>query len=309
MKNAFLYLLTVIIWGSTWIAITYQLGEVAVTVSLFYRFFLASLLLLSFCLLRKKSLRFSLKQHAQLALFGLLLFGMNYYFLYLAEQHINSALTAIAFSSLMVMNIINARIWYKTQITQQVYLGALLGSIGIVVLFWPQVLDVELGEQTLFGLGLCLAGTVFASNGNMLAMRNQKQGIGVMQANAWGMLYGSLFMAVIAIVNGERFVIPMQADYVISLLYLSIFGSVIAFGCYLTLMQTIGAHKTSYASIMFPAVAVVISTFVEGFVWNGYTFSGFALILMGNLIVLLKPKAKPVAVQQGQNKSSIANAS
>jgi drug/metabolite transporter (DMT)-like permease len=81
--------------------------------------------------------------------------------------------------------------------------------------------------------------------------------------------------------------------YISSLLYLSLFGSVIAFGCYLTLLNNIGAHKASYSTIMFPAVAVVISTFVEGFVWDSYTFVGLSLMLLGNLLVLAKTKKSP----------------
>jgi drug/metabolite transporter (DMT)-like permease len=297
MNNVFLYIVTVVIWGTTWIAINYQLGSVAPEVSVFYRFALASVMLFSYCLLRRLPLAMSFRKHGQLLAFGMMLFGLNYFLLYNAQQHINSALTSIAFSTLMVMNIINARIWYKTQINNQVYLGAALGIIGIVTLFWPQITDVELGPQTLLGLGLCLLGTLSASTGNMISIKNQKDKMPVMQANAWGMLYGAIFMAVLALVQGKAFTFDSSWAYIGSLLYLSLFGSVIAFGCYLTLMTSIGAHKTSYTSIMFPAVAVMISTFVENFHWSWFTVIGFISILAGNLVVLARPaKTTPPSV-------------
>ena len=112
----------------------------------------------------------------------------------------------------------------------------------------------------------------------------------VLPATAWGMFYGSSFMLVLALVQGQTFNFSFTFEYISSLLYLSIFGSVIAFGCYLTLLARIGAHKASYATIMFPAVAVVISSFVEGFIWDSYTFVGLSLMLAGNLVVLAKPK-------------------
>ncbi|WP_281559489.1 DMT family transporter [Thalassomonas sp. RHCl1] len=290
MNNTVLYMLTVLIWGSTWIAINYQLGEVAPEASLVYRFGLAALVLFLFCRLKNLSLAFKLRHHAQLMIFGLCLFGVNYYFLYLAQQHINSALTCIGFSTMMIINILNARLWYKTKITKQVYYGAALGLFGIITLFWPQINDIDIGADTLLGLSLCLIGTVFASSGNMLSIKNQQMKLPVMQTNAWGMAYGTAFMAVLALVRGVEFNFSLTLPYVSSLLYLSIFGSVIAFGCYLTLLGRIGAHKASYATVMFPAVAVVISTFVEGFVWDLTTVTGFICIMLGNLVVLSPSK-------------------
>lgn len=292
MNNTFLYIITVLIWGSTWIAINYQLGDVTAEASITYRFALAALVLFAYCKYKKLPLKFALKQHIQFAMFGITLFGVNYYLLYSAQQHINSALTCIAFSSIMFFNVFNARIWYGTKITKQVYLGGLLGLIGITTLFWPQINDTQLGAETLLGLSFCVAGTLFASTGNMLSMKNQKMNIPLMSANTWGMCYGAIFMALVVIVQGKTFNFDYSFAYITSLLYLSIFGSVIAFGSYLTLLNRIGTHKASYASIMFPAVAVVISTLVEDFSWTQYTVTGLGFILVGNLVVLIKPKKK-----------------
>jgi len=289
MNNSFLYIITVIIWGSTWIAINYQLGDVAAEVSIVYRFGLAALCMFAYCRFKNLPLKFSAKQHVQLFAFGLTLFGFNYYLLYNAQVHINSALTSIAFSTLMMANIVNARIWFKTHISSQVYYGGALGLMGIVTLFWPQISNIHFGDSTLLGLGLCLIGVMFASTGNMISIKNQRNNMPVLPATAWGMMYGAIFMCVVALMQGQTFNFSYTVEYISSLLYLSIFGSVIAFGCYLTLLDRIGAHKASYATIMFPAVAVVISSFVEGFVWDNYTLVGLSLMLTGNLVVLAKP--------------------
>ena len=290
MSNTFLYIVTVVIWGSTWIVINYQLGDVAPEASLVYRFGLAAVILFALCKIKKLPLKFSKQQHMQLFAFGLTLFGCNYYFLYNAQQHINSALTCIAFSMLLFFNVINARIWFKTKITKQIYIGGALGLLGMVTLFWPEVTSTTLGTETLFGLALCLVGTLFASTGNMLSIRNQQLKLPLLSANAWAMAYGASFMAIMLVVQGKSFSFSFTLPYISSLLYLSIFGSVIAFGSYLTLLNRIGAHQASYANIIFPAVAVVISTFVEGFSWSIHTVLGLVFILLGNLVVLTKPK-------------------
>jgi len=293
MNNHFLYLITVVIWGSTWIAINYQLGDIALEASITYRFALAALILFSFAKIKQLPMRFSLQQHGLFAAFGICLFGMNYLLLYSAQQHINSALACIAFSTLMVMNIVNARIFYKTKITKQVYVGGAFGLFGIVTLFWPQLTDISLGATTLLGLGLCLLGTFSASIGNMLSIKNQKNNVPIVQANAWGMLYGAIFTGLAVVLQGKQFSFSFEIAYLSSLIYLSLFGSVIAFGSYLTLMTRIGAHKTSYANILFPAIAVLISTLVEGFHWSEYTVVGLSFILLGNLVVLTKFRLPP----------------
>ncbi|NQZ22043.1 MAG: EamA family transporter [Colwellia sp.] len=302
MSNTFLYVITVLIWGTTWIAINYQLGDVPPEASIVYRFGLAALILFAYCRFKKISLTFNKKQHLQFMFFGLTLFGCNYFFLYSAQQHINSALTSIAFSMIMFFNVINARIWFKTKITQQTYLGAMLGLAGIMVLFWPQINDTELGAETLLGLSLCFVGTLFASTGNMVSMKNKLMNLPMMQANAWGMFYGSVFMTILLLVQGKSFSFSYTLPYISSLIYLSIFGSIIAFASYLTLLNNIGAHKASYASVMFPAVAVVISSVVEGFSWNIYTVFGLLIILAGNIVVLTKPiKSKKLDIAAEKN--------
>lgn len=294
MNNTLLYIITVLIWGSTWIAINYQLGDVAPEASVVYRFGLAAIILFAYCRFKKLSLIFNAKQHLQFLLFGLTLFGCNYFFLYSAQQHINSALTSIAFSMIMFFNIVNARIWFKTKITGQTYLGAFLGLAGIVILFWPQINDTKLGTETLLGLSLCFIGTLFASTGNMVSMKNKIMNIPMMQANAWGMFYGAVIMSVLLLAQGKTFTFSYTLPYISSLIYLSIFGSIIAFAAYLTLLNNIGAHKASYTSVMFPAVAVIISTVVEGFSWNIYTVIGLLIILTGNIVVLTKPRRRKV---------------
>ncbi|MDG2393617.1 MAG: DMT family transporter [Thalassotalea sp.] len=290
MNNILLYCITVVIWGSTWIAINYQLGDVAPQASLTYRFGLAAALIFSFCLIKGLPLRFNLRQHMQFFCFGLALFGLNYYFIYSAQNYINSALTSIGFSMILIFNILNARVIFGTKITAQVYLGGLLGLLGILTLFWPEISNIHIGNEAVWGLTLCLCGTFIASIGNMISIKNQKLNLPLLPATAWGMFYGALFMAAMTVIQGQVFNFSMTLSYITSLIYLSVFGSVVAFVCYLTLLNRIGAHKASYSSIMFPAVAVIISSVVEDFSWNIYTIIGLLFIFSGNLVLVIKPK-------------------
>lgn len=286
MNNSSLYVLTVLIWGSTWFAIEFQLGVVAPEVSLVYRYASASLMLFAWCRIRGLQLRFKPADHARFVLLGLLLFGINYIVAYRAQMYITSALTAIAFSSMVWMNIVNARLFFGVRAGSRVLIGALLGVIGMFHLFAPQVREVSFSDTVFFGFFLAVLSALIASFGNMVSQATQKANLPVIQSNAWGMFYGALLTAVVALSNGHEFTFEWTAAYIGSLAYLTVFGSIVAFGAYLTLLGRIGAHKAGYAMVMFPVVALILSTLFEGLDINATTISGTLFVLAGNLLVL-----------------------
>lgn len=293
MRNWMLYVVTVLVWGSTWLAIEFQLGVVPPEVSVFYRYAIATALLFAWCLARGLNLKFDRRAHSRFVLLGLLLFCLNYIVIYHAQQYITSALTAIAFSTMLWMNIFNARIFFGVRAGGRVIAGALLGIVGIVILFMPQIERVSLSDATLYGAGLCVLSALIASLGNMVSQSAQNDGLPVMQSNAWGMLYGSILTGAIAFGQGQEFHFDWSLAYVSSLLYLIIFGSIIAFGAYLTLLGRIGAHKAGYAVVMFPVVALVLSVFFEGLEITANILVGVMLVLLGNIFILqTRPKTR-----------------
>ena len=203
MNNLFLYIITVLVWGSTWIAIEAQLGSVAPEVSVFYRFLLASSLLLSWCLLRRHQLRFPLQAHLRFMLLGLLLFGLNYVVTYYAQIHISSALSAIVFSTMLWMNILNSRIFFGLKSDKRVLIGSMFGIAGILTLFLPEMQTLSVADKTLYGAALCVSGAFVASLGNMVSQASQAKGLPIVQSNAWGMFYGALFTGVVAWSSGQ----------------------------------------------------------------------------------------------------------
>jgi len=287
IKNALLYALTVMIWGSTWLAIEYQLGEVPVLVSLVYRFGLATMLVLMTSYLMGLNLRFSARQHRWFVLLGILNFGINYWLMYQAQIYLTSAMTSVAFSLLLLLNIINTRLFFNKPIAPRTYLGALVGIAGLVVLFWPELTKEHAFAGSLTGLLLVIAGAASASFGNMVSLRNSNEGLPVLQTTGWAMLYGTLFLFIAVLIRGEEFVISQKPEYWYSFAYLTVFGTVIAFYSYFVLLKNIGPEKTSYSIVLFPLVAVVLSVMYEGLVIDAHLVAGFILIIGGNLLVLI----------------------
>jgi drug/metabolite transporter (DMT)-like permease len=286
IKNLIFYIITVGIWGSTWLGITFQLGSVDPLVSVVYRFFLAAGLLFAWCLLRGLPMRFTRRAHLFIALQGLSLFAVNYWLFYLAETHLSSGIVAVTFSTIVFWNILNGRLFLGTPVRAGVVGGATLGIVGITLVFWDELSHFSLDDAGLKGFLLSMTATLIASWGNILSARNQKHDLPVIQTNAYGMAYGALFMLAGALVMQKPFDIDLSAPYLVSLAYLAVFGSVIAFGCYLTLIGRIGADRAAYATLLFPIIALGLSTLFEGYHWSPVSVAGVLIILTGNTLVI-----------------------
>jgi drug/metabolite transporter (DMT)-like permease len=284
----FLYGSTVIIWGTTWLAIKFQLGSVDPMVSVLYRFMAAALTLFLYCKLRGLKMRFGLKDHLFMALQGLVLFSVNYWLIYLAEVHLTSGLVAVIFSGIVFMNMINGAVLLGSPIRSNVLLGGAIGVLGIVLVFWPQLISFSLSDKSALGLVLTVVSTFMASLGNIISARHQQNNLPVIQTNAYGMAYGAAIIGAISLISGKTFSFEMSLSYVGSLFYLSLFGTVIAFGCYLKLIGKIGADRAAYATMLFPIVALGISTVYEGYQWAPHNLIGMAVVLVGNWLVLSK---------------------
>lgn len=286
MSNLQLFTACVVIWGSTWLAITYQLGTVEPEASVTYRFFLASMALFAYCRIRNLPLRYPAREHLWIALFGVLMFGASYICVYYAEQRIVSGLVAVGYSASPLLSMIGQRVFFGTRMTAKMALGSVLGIAGITLVFWPEIAHFKAGEAAAAGATFTVAAVLISTLGNMVAHRNHDAKIPVWQGMAWGMLYGSIFSALATLVAGKSFAFLASPAYVLSLLYLVLFGSVLAFAAFLTLLGRIGAARSGYIGVMVPIVALVISAAFEGFRWHALTWVGIAVSVAGNVIIL-----------------------
>lgn len=288
--NISLYLLTVLIWGTTWIALKLQLGEVAIAVSIVYRFGLAALILFAMLLVSGKLQTVNRRGQLICLAQGVCLFCVNFMCFLHASQWIPSGLVAVVFSTSTLWNALNARVFFKQRIARNVLAGGALGLLGLGCLFWPELAGHSASRETLIGLGLALLGTLCFSAGNMLSSLQQKAGLRPLTTNAYGMLYGATLLCAYCLISGTPFTFEWNTRYVGSLLYLVIPGSVIGFTAYLTLVGRMGPERAAYCTVLFPVVALNVSAFVEGYQWTAPALMGLALVMVGNVLVFRKPR-------------------
>ena len=289
-NNSLLFVIPALIWGSTWYAIKFQLGATDPLISVIYRFGLAASILILFCLVTRRSLNFTAKEHLRIALQGALLFGFNYWIVYQAEEYLSSGLVAVGFSTLIFFNIFFGGLFLGNKIDKKIIFSAIAGLSGTAVIFKEELFAFQSGGDGIMGLTLLITSIIIASLGNIVSAKNSRLKIPVIQATALGMGYGFLIMLTLALVLGKTFTIDTNSEYLISLAYLTVFGSIIAFSTYLTLISRIGPDKAAYAIVVVPVVAVIISTFLEDFNFTVYTALGMILLLLGNVLALYKKK-------------------
>lgn len=281
-----LFLVPSLIWGTTWLAIKFQLGTVAPEASVAYRFLLAALLLLAWSALRGIPLRFDARMHASLALLGLLQYGLNYVLVYLSEQHLPSGVVALLFGLLVIWNLAGARLFLGSPIRASVLGGAAMGILGVVLVVWPDLARVRGMAGQALGVALAVAATLSASAGNLWSQRVYRAGIPVISSSGWAMLYGALGVAAWCGIGRIPFAFDASLSYLASLAYLALFGSVFAFVAYLTLLRRIGAGRAGYTAVLIPVLAMAMSTLFEGYRWSAAALAGMALVLAGNVLVL-----------------------
>lgn len=299
--NLFLYGLVVLIWGTTWIAITAQANVVDPVVAVFWRFLIAASCLLVGLLLTGHLRRFALRDHLFCALQGLCVFGLNFLCFYHAISYINSGLESVIFSMAVLFNAINSRLFFGQKIVAQFFPAVVLGFLGMFLLFWQDLSSTHLQGKTLLGVGLCILGTYGFSLGNMISTRHQKRGLEVLSSNAYAMSYGTLWMGLFAASQGMQFIPAWNLQFSLAVGYLAIFGSVIGFSAYFMLVGRIGAGQAAYSTLLFPLVALSISTFWENYHWSLTAILGVICILLGNLVFFLAPKFRNFSIKKAIN--------
>lgn len=278
-------------WGTTWYAITLQLGVVDPVVSVVYRFALAAALLFAWGALRGERLMLTRAQHMAAMGVGFFTFCINYAFVYWAEERVSSAVVAVLFASLAFVNLIGFRIAFGVRASPLAWGAALLGVIGVVVLSWDEVISAEMGAVARMGIVMTFIAVLGSALGNIFARRGELAGSSVIASTAWAMAYGVGFLGAFALATGKAWAFEWSWAYVLSLTHLAVIGSVVAFMLYFNLARRRGYATASYISALTPPVAMLVSALFEGKSWGLVGLAGVALVLAGQ-VLLLRAKRK-----------------
>jgi drug/metabolite transporter (DMT)-like permease len=292
MSPVVLFTICTAAWGSTWLAIKYQLGVVAPEVSVAYRFALASALFFLWCVLTRRKLGFGARDHLLFAGQGALMFGLNYIAVYWAEVHLTSGLVAVLFATISFMSPVGMWMAFGERVAPRTLVGATLGVSGVALLFLPEILAARHGGTAAIGVAWALGSALLAMLGNLVSVAMHRRHLQILPSTAWGMFYGTLTTVAVALFGGAAWTFDARGPYVLSMLYLVLVGSVVAFGAYLSLLKQVGAGPSAYVSVSTPVVAMLLSTLVEDYRWTLLSVLGLALAAAGNVFALRGKRRK-----------------
>ena len=295
-----LFAICVVVWGTTWHAITYQLGDFPAELGVALRFALAGAAVLALCRWRGVALAYSRADHAALALQGVFLYGVSYVCVYHAERFVPSGLVAVGYSASPLLAGVGAALLFGTALGQRFVVGGVLGLVGVALIFWPEITRPNSGERAATGAIFTVLSVLLSAVGSLTASRNRHRGIALLPAMGFGMLYGALAAAIVALALGRSVVWPTAPSWWISLAYLAFAGSVLTFACFLTLQDRVGPGPAGTVGVMTPLLALVVSLAFEGFRPDVLTAAGAALAVAGNALMLSPaPIARPAAPAPG----------
>jgi drug/metabolite transporter (DMT)-like permease len=283
--------IAVLIWSTTWHAILYQLAHTSPEVSVMLRFALAGVIALSIAAWRGDRLRCTSREWALLALQGGFMYSLSYLAVYHAEKNVPSGLVAVGYSASPLVNGVGAWLLWRTALSRRFLLGGVLCVIGVALIFAPEFEKLGAGPAVVWGTVFTVAAVLLASVGSLAATRNAQHGLPLWTAIGWGMLLGAALSSVVVVGSGQTVALPTAASWWVSLLYLSVAGSVIAFACYLALQQRIGPGPSSTIGVMTPVFALVISAVFEGYQPVLWSWFGVALAVAGNGLILFRRSA------------------
>jgi drug/metabolite transporter (DMT)-like permease len=287
MRARIVWLLLCAIWGSTWLFIKLGLQDLPPVSFAGIRFVIASLILLSIVAARRRPVPRLRRDWALIAATGLLAFSINYGLLFWGEQYVTSGLAALLQTTIPVFGLVLAHLHLPSErMTISKVCGVGLGVAGVGVIFSNQ-LSVE-GPLALWGCAAIVFGALCAAYANVL-VKARGGHIDPAMLAAGQMIFGLIPLLLVGIsTEGNPLAFHWTPLALVSLIYLVLVGSVVAFLLYYWLVRNMDVTKTMLISLVTPLVAVLLGMIVldEKLSWR--TIMGGACIMLGIGIVVLR---------------------
>ena len=299
------FVLTALIWGSTWYVITGQIAGVSAHWAIAFRFAMATPAMFLLAAIMHRRLAMPHAAHLLALAMGLFQFSGNYTFVYMAELHLTSGIVALLIGMMMVPNAILGRILLGQSITRRFILGSIIALGGIGLLLVNEARLAPLGGSVAWGAGLALIAMLSASIANVIQAGPAGKGLPLPTLLAWSMLYGTAIDIMLALVLSGAPQFPSDLHYWLGTAWLALAGSVVTFPLYYGLVRQLGAGRAAYNGVLVVVIAMVISTLLEGYRWTGLAIAGAVLAMIGLVIAL---RARQVAPAGGDQSASVPSA-
>jgi drug/metabolite transporter (DMT)-like permease len=286
---AALYALICLIWGSTWLAIKIGLVGVPPFLAAGIRFMLSTLLVGVGLALTRRGLRLTRDEKICVLSVGLLVFWLDYAAVYWAETKISSGLTAVLFSTMPLITSLLSVYWMRTEtLSPRKLTGILVGVFGTVLLFWPHE---RLGFPQALGMLAALGASLCAAI-NLVMMKRYGHDADPYLVNFFGMALGAACLIAMSAALENWSAVTWSRNNVLSLVYLAVFGSVIAFSAYYYLIKRMDATIVSLSTLIIPIVALALGHAFLDEIVTPRSLAGIATIVAGVAVAIVPSNPK-----------------
>jgi drug/metabolite transporter (DMT)-like permease len=280
------FVITTLVWGSTWLVIKTQLGPVPPAWSVTWRFTLACLGMFALAAIRKERLVLGRSGLKLAAVVGFFQFFANFQLVYQSERYLTSGLVAVIFALLIVPNALFARMFIGTRVTPRFLLGSAIAIGGIALLMLHEYQVAPASGSVVIGLLLVTGAILSASAANVMQAGEAARRESIPVLLAWAMLAGSIGNAIFAWLTTGPPVIDLAPQYLLGVAYLALVGTVLTFPLYSVLLRDWGPGRAAYNGVLIPVVAMALSTLFEGYLWTALAVGGAVLVLAGLTVAL-----------------------
>jgi drug/metabolite transporter (DMT)-like permease len=290
--------LVYLFWGSTYLGISIAVEQIPPALMCATRFLIAGMLMLSFCVATRRSIRYSARQFGQIAVVGiLLLMGGNLTLSY-AEQYVPSGIAALLVASIALwFLVLDALILGDHHISVRGVLGLIIGIAGLVVLMWPELTATgALGSREMWWSLALIAGAFSWALGSVLSKLWQAGGS--LSATGWQIVFAGIANLIYAIFAKDFSHVVWTRRGVGAIAYLVVFGSLVGYTAYIWVLDNAPAALVSTYAYVNPVVAVFLGWLILKEKVDAYVLGGSAIVVLSVVLVTTaKTKAKAVPKQ------------
>ncbi len=286
------FLIVSTVWGSTWLAIKIGLETIPPFFSVNIRLLVAELILGGIMLWRRERIPWTPNAWRVYLSMGMLTFALPYALVYWGQQFIPSAMGSIIWATFPMCVAVVAQIWKPSgRLDRYTVLGIVLGFLGVLIIFGG---DLQLSDpMAIWGMAAILASVVVQAI-SLLQVKEWGEGVSPAAMNFVGMLLGLVALFVLGLAVEGLPAVTWTAPAVLSVLYLALFGSVLAFLAYFWLLKRIDPVYLSLTSFINPIVGVALGALVRDEVLGASFLAGALLVLAGILLANWKGLAARV---------------
>jgi drug/metabolite transporter (DMT)-like permease len=295
-KTLLAFAMIYFVWGSTYLAIRVGVREVPPFLLAAMRFLVAGFILYGWMIARGERSP-SGRQWMSASLLAVLIFVLDYGLVFWAEQRVPSGITAVMMATIPAFMALSEILFLRTQrLTVRLGTALLIGIAGVAVLMSP---SLNLSGAPIDPLG-AMALIIASMSWSVASALTRKLPLPLSKVMSSGaqMLAGGVFLALTAAALGEfRNFHPWTVSRAawLSLLYMIVAGSIIAFTAYVWLLHHESPTKVGTYAYVNPVVAVLVGYFLGGEGLGLRTILGTAFVLISVLAITMTPAKKPVA--------------